>query len=56
MDDRTGEGLTFAMLIVTRCRQEGRDAKAAGVPALSCPYGEAQGLERAGWLDGWSKA
>ena len=42
------------MLIVQRCRREGADAKARGEPAAACPYGEE--LERAGWLDGWSKA
>jgi ribosome modulation factor len=48
------DGLAFAMLIVTRCRAEGREAKAAGQPASACPYSDE--LERAGWLDGWSKA
>jgi ribosome modulation factor len=45
--------MMLAMAIVQRCRDEGRAAKAAGLPASTCPY--VMELERAGWLDGWSR-
>jgi ribosome modulation factor len=48
------EALEIAMLIVIRCRQEGRDAKLAGAPNTACPY--IPELERSGWLDGWTRA
>jgi ribosome modulation factor len=53
-DTAPGDSLEMAMLIVARCRNEGRDAKLAGQPESACPYDEE--LERSGWLDGWSRA
>lgn len=48
------DALEIAMLIVTRCRREGAEARAANIPYRDCPYTEE--LEQAGWLDGWSRA
>jgi ribosome modulation factor len=47
--------LQVGMMIVQRCRDEGREDARAGKRAVDCPYPAAQELERAGWLDGWSK-
>lgn len=48
------ERLETALLIATRCRREGAEARAANIPYRDCPYTEE--LERAAWLDGWSRA
>ncbi len=48
------DALELGMLIVSRCRREGADARRAGTPYRDCPYAEE--LERAAWLDGWSRA
>ena len=48
------DALQEAMLVVSRCREEGRAAKLAGEPRSACRYSTE--LERAGWLDGWSRA
>ena len=54
----TRDGLAFAMLIVARCREEGREAARAGADRNACPYcpysADAE-LEREGWMAGWSK-
>jgi len=46
--------LEVAMLIVLRCRKEGREDFQNGAPILSCPYSE--DLEKEAWRDGWTKA
>lgn len=56
MTEDMNPNLVIGMAIVQRCRQEGREAKAAGKTASACPYGADKDLERAGWLDGWSRA
>lgn len=48
------ENLMLAMMIVGRCRSEGRKDAAAGKVATDCPYD--QEPEKSGWLDGWSHA
>ena len=50
------DNLAMAMLIVERCRREGDEAKRAGTAAADCPYGDDRELERAGWLDGFTRA
>lgn len=53
------ERLTLATLILSRCRMEGDEAAKRGEQHSLCPYPEGveeRELERAGWLDGWSRA
>ena len=49
--------LAAAMLIVSRCREEGRHARRSGLKRSANPYsrGGDQELESAGWDDGWSR-
>ncbi len=51
----TMERIELLKLIVDRCKQEGRDAKAAGQPVSACPYTRDMEPERAGWRAGWSE-
>lgn len=53
--DMDGDALAFATLIVSRCREEGRQAAQAGLNYTDCPYAKTAELEKAGWLDGWSR-
>jgi ribosome modulation factor len=47
----------FVALILAGYRDEGRVAERNGEPFAACPYDrDNQELERAGWLDGWSRA
>jgi ribosome modulation factor len=51
------ETMEFVALILARYRDEGRAAELNGEPFAACPYDSAnRELERAGWLDGWSRA
>ena len=47
------EMLDMALLIVARCRREGWEARQRGEKVDSCP--NAEELERAGWLDGFTR-
>jgi ribosome modulation factor len=40
-------------LEIARCRQEGRDAFAAGKHIQTCPYGH---MDMMHWVDGWVAA
>lgn len=42
--------------LALRCAIQGRDAYAAGVPLIACPYGPARPFSRRAWVTGWAAA
>ena len=52
-EQKKDDVLQIAILIVERCRKEGREDCKLGLKYSTCPYEEE--IEKAAWLDGWSK-
>lgn len=42
--------------LALRCAIQGRDAYAAGVPLIGCPYGPSRPFSRRAWVTGWAGA